>query len=473
MNKENITTLFLILVLKFTLLSQTLIGEFDRMYGGQFISNDQIALICNDCNNTSNNSIVFYEYVNGVWELYDQLTTTLLYPDMVIRKYVISEDNSTLSIILGDPSNTLVNDDDDVHLIFKKVDKNWILVFERIGVIETEFVGYSPYSIALSEDGNILITSSSNITPGTTSVISEISFEILEFVDGHYILGSSFTENIYSQPNHLMRYFSSCDEIYLYAPSNVRDQTYHFIKYTLEDSTWQKADGFIENEDQGFLNKYIATNQDCSNFVFAKSYSQNNDEKLTEIELISFDNNSIMERNLLYRTYTPDFTMFGMSASDDLKFLSLDFLNDKFSSDLDTASFIDYFVLVDLQISQHYKFIFPSEGPGSLGGYSQVSTLGDKIIFYTNPKTQVYDMSDFLSNTSPISEDDEYQHQNLTGSTIDLRQVEDLKIYNTIGQLLIETTTESIDLSAMPSGMYILHYLKNGYVTHVRKVMKF
>jgi len=441
------------------------------MFGGQFINNDQIIMICSDCDILPKNTLAFYKYDNEAWDLYDQITTTQLYPDFVIRKYVVSQDNSTASIILGDPSNTLLNDDDDIHLIFKKFNNDWNLVFEKKGIIETEVYGTSPYSIALSEDGNTLLTSSSNITPGTSSTISEISIEILEYVNGSYIPKTSFIENVTSHPNHLMRYFSSCEEIYLYPTYQVGDQTHHFIKYMVKDSIWQKVDGFIENEDQGFLNKYLTTDQDCSNFIFAKSYSQQSNEKLTELEFISYDNNSNLQQNLLYSTETPDFTLTGMSSSQNLQSISLDFLTDVFSSDIDTASFIDYFVLADLQISQHYRFIFPSEGAGSFGGFSQVSTLGDKVLFSTNPKTQVYDMSDFISSTETVENDNTTQ-QNLTDSTLHLKIAETIKIYDMHGRFIMDHRGRNLDMSSLPSGIYILHYIKGNKVIHVERVVK-
>ena len=457
------------------LFAQILIGEFTNSFSGQFLTDESIILACNDCTDISQNTIAFYQYDGSGWALFDSFTTSTYYPNLFIDRIDVSKDLSTVSVIMNDPNNTLVNDNDDVFLIFRKNIGSWGLIYSRENIIGNYSGNSNVFNSSLSESGNDLIISYSNVEPGTSGIASKITIEILRYSDNKYNIIQTLAEDIISRDRFYMNYLYKSNEILIHSGLGSFPSGEIFHRFALINGTWVKLDNFIEEKDNEFDFAHLSSDYVDDSFLLTKAYSSNADNKLTIIESLVNNGNSEFERTIIYDRIDLNFYLNFISTSDNLKTISLNYVANTFSQ-TDTSTFIDYLKLENGLLKKVQTFSFPLESTpnffGDIGG-GQISPNGNKILFHRGLGTQVYDMSDFLSNTSSISEDDEYQHQNLTGSTIDLRQVEDLKIYNTIGQLLIETTTESIDLSAMPSGMYILHYLKNGYVTHVRKVMKF
>ena len=456
--------------------SQQLIGEFENAFGGQFTDEDRIVMICNDCPDVAPNTVVFLRYNNSIWQLYDSLSVHALYPNMTIGRIKLTDDESTISIMLSDPSNTLLNDDDDILLIYKKSQLNWDLVFQKENIIINSTDYGAVYNTEFSEGGDTMILGYTNIEPGIGSLISEITLDIYSYNTNTYQLIETLKEELICDDKFKMYYYYSINEIIIAPASEIPKRDYYFIRYSFIDSIWQKIDDFLEIEDNEFDFTFLQKNGNRNNYLLGTSTFNSRSEKKITLEDFRSQDNIEFNREIIFQQLGRNYTLGDMAASEDLNKVAIGLYDPIPSSTVDTVASIEYLSFSENNILKQYSFSFPLiDFPGYYGdvGAFNLSPSGDKILLQRKRGTQVYDMSDFLSNTSSISEDDEYQHQNLTGSTIDLRQVEDLKIYNSIGQLIIETTTESIDLSAMPSGMYILHYLKEGSVTHVRKVMKF
>jgi|GEM_PF-2566282 len=456
--------------------SQELIGEFKHAIDGEFLADDRLVLICNECDDLPSNTVAFYDYDGYQWSLYDSLTTMQYYPDMSISRLSLSKDKSTLRLMLYDPNNTLVNDDDDLLLVFKKRNNTWVRIFTRTDLTDHKVGDESLVNIALSYDGNILVIGYTNLPPGAGGNSSKIITEIYNYKNEEYSLVQTIEEDIYCRDSYYLKYLTETNDILISPKNEFFERERIFIKYSLIDSNWVKVDDYLEVIGEPLDLNIIEDNLEGDEFILARSNSSSiAHEKTIELEHIEVDENNEINRTVIFRATDPEFRLFNMSASDNLEIVSTDIISNLSSSENDTTQYIDYLQLDNNIIVDSYRFSYPVIDPMRYSNdllHSRVSPSGRYILFRRAKDTYVYDMEKFLSSTEDLDGDDSYVQFHLSDNIIHSDQSDEIKIYDLIGRLVIEDTASSIDVSTIPSGMYVIHFLRKGKILGVEKVMK-